>query len=255
MKLAPNLEWFFKDLPYVDRIAKVADMGFKGGDFFGVENKNPTEIARVCEKYGFTITMVVGASLDKSINDVSLHASLEKQVREKARALRDMRGTNLVIGSGNRLPRVPDSAQNQAIIDGLKRLAPIADEFGITLVLEILNSRYDHPGYYLDDTELMINLLRAVNHPRVKGLYDIYHAGIMRGNIIEDIRSSIAWIGHFHVAGIPGRNEPKDGEQNYPAICRAIDKTGYQGFIGLEYTPLKDSYQSLDETKNWIENG
>jgi len=93
----------------------------------------------------------------------------------------------------------------------------------------------------------MVNLVRTVNHPRVKGLYDIYHAGIMGGNIIEDIQSGLDAIGHFHIAAIPGRHKPKDGEQNYPVICKAIDKAGYKGYIGLEYWPLKSPTESLEQ--------
>ena len=159
----------------------------------------------------------------------------------------------MVVLSGNTLPRVPASLQNKAILDGLRRLVPVAEKYKVTIVIEMLNSLYDHPGYYLDSTDLMINLVRAVGHPRIKALYDIYHAGVMRGNIIEDIRGGMDAIGHFHLAGIPGRHEPKSGEQNYPFICRAIDELGYAGYMGMEYAPLKDSTASLIETRNWIQ--
>ena len=252
MNLAPNLEIFFTDRPYTERIARIADMGFKAADLFGPDNKNPGEIGKACEKHGVTISMLVGSDLQKAFNDRSLHDDLVKQVEKTAQAAREMHACNIVVLSGNALPKVTASAQNQAIIDGLKRIAPIADKYEVTVLMEMLNSLYDHPGYYLDSTELMVNLIRAVNHPRVKGLYDIYHAGIMGGNIIEDIRGGIDAIGHFHIAGIPGRHEPKDGEQNYPFICRAIDKTGFKGFIGLEYWPLKPAEESLRETAQWL---
>lgn len=252
MKLAPNLETFFTDLPYPERIARIADLGFKGADVFGPDNKNAKEVGRACEKYGVTITMLVGSDLQKGYNDPALHDELAKRMEKTAAAANEMHACNVVVLTGNTRPKVPASAQNRAIIDGLKKVAPIAEKFNITIILEMLNSLYDHPGYYLDDTELMASLIRAVDHPRVKGLYDMYHAGIMRGNIIEDIRSGMDAIGHFHMAGIPGRHEPKEGEQNYPVICRAIDQLGYQGFIGLEYWPLKPPAESLKETLNWI---
>lgn len=252
MKLAPNLELFFTDRPYPERIARIAEMGFKAADLFFPDNKNPGEIGKACEKYGVTISMLVASDLQKAYNDRSLHDELVKQAEKTARAAREMHACNIVVLSGNALPKVPVSAQNQAIIDGLKRLAPIAEKYEVTILLEMLNSLYDHPGYYLDSTELMVNLVRAVNHPRVKGLYDIYHAGIMGGNIIEDIRAGIESIGHFHIAAIPGRHEPKDGEQNYPVICKAIDETGFKGYIGLEYWPLKPPEKSLRETMEWL---
>lgn len=252
MNLAPNLELFFTDRPYPERIVRIADMGFKAADLFFLDNKNPADIGKACEKHGVTISMLVASDLQKAFNDRSLHDELVKRVEKTAQAAREMQACNIVVLSGNTLPKVTASAQNQAIIDGLKRLVPIAEKYEVTILLEMLNSLYDHPGYYLDSTELMVNLIRAVSHSRIKGLYDIYHAGIMGGNIIEDIRSGIESIGHFHIAGIPGRHEPKDGEQNYPFICRAIDKTGFKGFIGLEYWPLKPPEESLKETLLWL---
>jgi len=252
MNLAPNLEIFFTDRPYTERIARIADMGFKAADLFGPDNKNPGDIGKACEKHGVTISMLVASDLQKAFNDRSLHDELVKQAERTAIAASKMHACNIVVLSGNALPKVPANIQNQAIIDGLKRIAPIAEKYKVTVLLEMLNSLYDHPGYYLDSTELMVNLVRAVNHPHVKGLYDIYHAGIMGGNIIEDISSGIDAIGHFHIAGIPGRHEPKDGEQNYPFICRAIDKTSFKGYIGLEYWPLKPSEESLRETVEWL---
>ena len=248
MNLAPNLEIFFKDLPFSERLERIAAMGFRAADLFGIENKQPDEIGRVCERLDITISMLVGCNLQKAFNDRSLHGELVKNVEAVAAAAQKMHAVNVVVLSGNRLLKVPASAQNQAIIDGLKRLAPIAEKYEVTILLEMLNSLYDHPNYYLDSTELMVSLIRTVNHPRIKGLYDVYHAGIMGGNIVEDIRSGIDAIGHFHIAGIPGRHEPKNGELNYPFICNAIDKAGFKGYIGLEYWPLKSREESLRET-------
>ena len=197
--------------------------------------------------------MLVATEIPKAFNDRSLHDQLVKRVEQAAAAANEMCACNLVVLSGNTLPRVEASAQNLAIIDGLKRVAPIADKHGVNIVIELLNSVCDHPGYYLDSSERMVSIVRAVAHPRIKGLYDIYHAGIMRGNIIEDIRAGLDAIGHFHIAGIPGRHEPMAGEQNYPFICRAIDQAGYKGYIGLEYWPVKPDEESLRETREWIE--
>ena len=98
----------------------------------------------------------------------------------------------------------------------------------------------------------MAAVLRAVDSPNVKGLYDIYHAGIMEGNVTAKILTNLDIIGHFHAAGIPGRHEMKDGEQNYPFLCRKIDEAGFQGYLGLEYIPLKPSRESLIEKREWL---
>lgn len=252
MKLAPNLEIFFAELPVEERFARAAELGFTAADLFGIEDRDTVALGKVCAKHGITVTMVVASELTKGLNDRSLHAGILERARKAAAKARELGAINLVVLSGNTLPKVAASAQDNAIIDGLRMLTPVADEFGVTFLLEMLNSLYDHPGYYLDNTEKMFNIVRTVNHPRVKGLYDIYHAGIMRGNVIEDIRGGLDAIGHFHIAGIPGRHEPAAGEQNYPAICRAIDEAGFQGYIGLEYWPLKESRESLLETVAWL---
>ena len=253
MKLAPNLEIFFKNLPVEQRLERIAGLGYEAADLFGWADKDVKAIGRVCAKRNLVISMLVATNLTKAFNDRSLHDQLVKRVEQAAAAANEMCACNLVVLSGNTLPRVEASAQNLAIIDGLKRVAPIADKHGVNIVIELLNSVCDHPGYYLDSSERMVSIVRAVAHPRIKGLYDIYHAGIMRGNIIEDIRAGLDAIGHFHIAGIPGRHEPMAGEQNYPFICRAIDQAGYKGYIGLEYWPVKPDEESLRETREWIE--
>lgn len=252
MKLAANAAIFFKELPIEQRIEKIAELGFEAADLFGLKGFDIPSLAKTCRACGVTITMVVAGELQRGLNDPELHGEMEEKVREAAGSLRELGGANVVVLSGNTRPRVARSAQDRAVIDGLKRLAPIADEFGVSIVLEMLNSRYDHVGYYLDDTEQMANLVRAVGHPRVRTLYDIYHAGIMRGNIIEDLRGQIDVLGHVHIAGIPGRHEPKDGEQNCPVILRALDAAGYEGHIAFEYNPLKDPAESLQETRAWL---
>jgi len=252
MKLSPCLELFFRDLPFPERIRAVADAGFRAAEFWGHQGKDLEAIARTAEECNVTITSLTACG---NLTDPDKHAQAEEDLRKAIEAARIVRCDRLIVLSGNVIPGRTTTALMKAVIDGLKRLAPIAEEAGVMLVLELLNSRVNHPGYFVDNSEVMAAILRAVNHPNVKALYDIYHAGIMEGNIIENIRTNIDIIGHFHAAGIPGRHEMKDGEQNYPVICREIDALGFDGWLGLEYIPLKDSRTSLIETREWLENG
>ena len=252
MQMTPNLACNFKDMPMLDRLALIADMGFTGADIFGTDDIDLKAFSAALQKHKVTIGMVVGHSLQNGLNNPENHDEIEKNVAKMARDAEEIGALYVTVLSGNALPKVPANKQNQSIVKGLKRLIPIAEKHNVTLILEMLNSLYDHPGYYLDDTELMISLVRQVAHPRVKALYDIYHAGVMRGNILEDIRSGIDAIGHFHIAGIPGRHEPKCGEQNYPFLWEEIKKLGYSGHVCCEYMPLKDPAESLAETRNWM---
>ena len=253
MKLAPNAEIYFGDLKLEDRLERIAALGFTAVDLFFLAGKDLKSLRQALARQKLTVSMLVGCDIQRGLNDPAMHPEIEKTVSAAAQAAAELNGVNIVVLSGNTLPRVAAATQDQNIIAGLRRLIPLAEKYQVNIVLEMLNSTYDHPGYYLDDTGLMFNLVRAVNHPRIKALYDIYHAGIMRGNIIEDLRAGASLIGHVHVAGIPGRNEPRAGEQNYPVILRALHEAGYGGYVGLEYWPKKESAASLVETRGWLD--
>ena len=132
---------------------------------------------------------------------------------------------------------------------GLARVAPAAADAGVTLVLELLNSKVDHPDYQADHTAWGVQVCRAVGASHVKLLYDIYHMQLMEGDIIRTIQAAHPFIGHYHTAGNPGRNDLDDEQElNYPAILRAIRATGYMGYIGHEFIPEGDPAVALHTT-------
>ena len=252
MKLTPCLELFFKDLPFPERIAKVKEAGFDAGEFWGQADKDLRAIAAACRRHGVVITSIVGTRMNPGPNDPAKHDELTDMLTKAMEAAKVIQCERLIVLSGNTLPHVTRVKQTEAIISWLGRVAPLAAKAKMTLVLENLNTACDHAGYFLDSIEATAQIIRRVGHPSVKALIDIYHAGIMEGNLIEKIRDTMDTIGHFHAAGIPGRHEMVGGEQNYPAICRAIEVAGFDGYLGLEYSPLKDPMASLVETRTWI---
>ena len=131
-------------------------------------------------------------------------------------------------------------------------LAPLFTAEGITLLLEPWNTRVDHPDNFLDDPHTCAEVLKRVNSPNVKMLYDIYHMQIMDGNVVAFLRENIGLIGHFHVAGVPGRHEPDSCELNYPFIIGEIDRLGYTGHVGLEYWPTVGDAESLKRTLEYL---
>ena len=132
------------------------------------------------------------------------------------------------------------------MVDGLARIAPYAEEKGVNLNMELLNSKIDHPGNQCDHTAFGAAVCERVNSPRVKLLFDIYHMQIMEGDVIRNLRANIKWIGHFHTAGVPGRNDLDDTQElNYRGICRAIAATGYDLYVGHEYRAKGDVVESL----------
>ena len=132
---------------------------------------------------------------------------------------------------------------------GLSTIAPLAEKHGVTICVELLNSRIDHQGYEGDHTAFGVDVIQAVGSLRVKLLYDIYHMQIMEGDVIRTIRDNIDWIGHFHTGGVPGRHEINgDQELNYRAIATAIAALNYQGYVAHEFVPTRsDPFVSLTE--------
>lgn len=131
---------------------------------------------------------------------------------------------------------------------GLAPLISVAERHGVTLCMELLNSRVDHPGYQCDRTAWGVALVRRVGSERFKLLYDIYHMQIMEGDVIRTIRDNHQYIAHYHTGGVPGRHEiDASQELNYPAIMRAIAETGFSGYVAQEFVPTRDPRTSLAE--------
>ncbi|MFI5280297.1 MAG: TIM barrel protein, partial [Gemmatimonadales bacterium] len=154
---------------------------------------------------------------------------------------------NVIAMFGNRNGRSDQDAIDNCVA-GLNRIKTLAEEKGVTICLELLNSRVDHHDYQGDRTSFGVAVVRQGASPRVKLLYDIYHMPSMEGDVIRTIRDNIQWIGHFHTGGVPGRHEIDDTQElNYRAIARAIADAGYGGFVAHEFEPTKDPLTSLRE--------
>ena len=148
---------------------------------------------------------------------------------------------------------IEDATKNT--IEGLKKIASLAEQKKVTVALEMLNSKVNvemkgHPDYFADDMDLSVRILKAVGSPYVKVLYDIYHVQIMHGDVISRLRQYRDYIAHYHTAGNPGRNEIDDTQEiNYPPIMRAIAETKYTGYVGQEFIPAKaDKVKSINES-------
>ena len=143
----------------------------------------------------------------------------------------------------------PRAEQHAAIVETLKLAKPILEKSGVTIMIEPLNTYFNHPGYYLWSAVEGFEIVREVDSPYVKVVYDIYHQQIMEGNIIPNITNNLDCIAHLHAAGHPGRHEMQNGESDYKVIFAAVDKAGYTGACGLEYSPLMPPEESLIEAK------
>jgi hydroxypyruvate isomerase len=198
------------------------------------------------KKHGLVCAVANGpGGIPKGWNRLEHHDALVKKTEELLPKIAAAAIPNTIVFSGNRDGQA-DGEGAKNCIAGLKRVAPLAEKHGVTLLLEILNSKVDHQDYQFDHMAFGLEVVKAVGSPRLKILYDIYHAQIMEGDVIRTIQGHIDSIGHFHTGGVPGRGEiDASQELNYGAIAKAIADTGFQGFVAQEFVPARDPLTSL----------
>ena len=232
-------------LPEVCRRAK--QIGFLGIDLLYPEE---WPVARAA---GLTVSMGYATHREKFIatgfNDPANHEMLIAELATAIPLAADARVPSVIAMFGNRVAGIDDATAIANCVAGLARVSPAAEKHGVTVCVELLNSKVDHAGYQGDHTAFGVAVMKGVNSPRVKLLYDIYHMQIMEGDVIRTIRDNINWIGHFHTGGVPGRHEINaDQELNYRAIATAIADLKYQGYVAHEFVPTRsDPFVSLTE--------
>ncbi len=191
--------------------------------------------------------------LEQGISHTKYWDDIQRQAEATLKLAQEWDIPYLICFSGNR-EGLDDQRGAENAIMHLAQLAQMAESAGITLVLELLNSKVNHPDYQCDHIAWGAQVVSAVDSPRARLLYDIYHMQVMEGDVIQTIRDNCQWIDYYHTAGVPGRNEIDDSQElNYPAICRAILETGYDGYLGQEFVPkgdwragLRDAYAICD---------
>ena len=205
---------------------------------------------------GLTIASIRGhETLTDGLNRRENHDRIEREIRANLERAVEWGIPALICFSGNR-DGISDEAGIEETALGLSRVAKAAEEAGVTLALELLNSRVDHPGYQCDRTAWGLAVIERVASPAVKLLYDVYHMQVMEGNIIGAIRAHHPAFAHYHVAGNPGRHEPDSSQElRYPAIYEAIAATGFTGYVGMEFIPRGDPIASLRAALNDLTEG
>lgn len=227
-------QWCYGDIPLEDFAKACREMGIESIELLG-EKDWPT-----VKKAG--LKCAVGYATDwgipKGFNRIENHDKLITDYENMIPKASEAGVPNLICFSGNR----EGLDNNEGLINcakGLRKIMPVAEKHGVTIIMELLNS-YGHKDYQCDRTSWGSALCEMVGSERFKLLYDIYHMQIMEGNIIDTIAKYNQYIGHYHTGGVPGRNEIDETQElNYPAIMRAIVKTGYKGFVGQEFVPAQ----------------
>jgi len=234
--------WCYQDIPLDRLCAAAAKMGLQGIDLL-----QPAEYD-VPRRYGLRCTMGYAAdmmTIANGLNQRENHAAIEQAFRIGIPQAAKAGVPNVIAFSGNRRGLSDEDGAANMII-GLNRLKPIAEDHGVTICVELLNSKVDHADYLADHTAWGVGVCKAVNSPRVKLLYDIYHMQIMEGDLIDTIRKNIAWLGHFHTGGVPGRHNLDDTQEvNWRAVAKSIADLRFDGYLAHEFVPTGDPLTAL----------
>ena len=235
--------WPYNAIPLPDFCTAIAGMGLTAIDLL---EEPDWAVAR---DHGLTCSMAYagGGSIRDGLNVTANHDAIVRNFERLIPRAAAMRIPNVITFFGNRLG-MSDEAAMANCVTGLNRVKKIAEDSGVTICVELLNSKVNHPDYQGDRTAFGVAVMKAVASPRVKLLYDIYHMQIMEGDLIKTIRDQHDFIAHYHTGGVPGRHE-LDGTQevNWPAVCRAIVDTGFRGYLAHEFVPTRDPLTSLAE--------
>jgi hydroxypyruvate isomerase len=235
--------WCYEKTPLSELCVLAAETGLKGIDLL-----QPAEYD-VPKRYGLRCSMGYVGDDEfferNAVNRPENHAEIERAFRSGIPLAAKSGVANVITFSGMRDDISDDERARNAIV-ALNRVKQIAEDHGVNICLELLNTKVDHPGYMANHTAWGVRVMEEVNSPNVKLLYDIYHMQIMEGDLIATIRRNILWIGHFHTGGVPDRHELDDSQEvNWVGVMKAIAGANFRGYVAHEFLPTADPLTSL----------
>ena len=229
-------QWTYGFLPLEELCKHVKELGFGAIDLVGPKGW-PT-----LQKYGIDSSMCNGfeISLTEGWNDKKYHQTLIKNYTDGVELAAKAGYKNIICFSGNR-KGMADDVGLKTCAEGLKQIMAQAEKRGVTIQMELLNSKVDHKDYMCDLSRWGVGLCKAIGSPNFKLLYDIYHMQIDEGDVIRTIKDNHQYFGHYHTGGVPGRHEIDESQElYYPAIMKAIVATGYKGYVAQEFIPARE---------------
>lgn len=221
-------------------------VGYTAVEFWDWDTRDYKALLEKKEALGLEVTAICAKSRGK-LADPSTHGAAVEGMKETIEVAKQFHCPNIIIVA-DKMPGFTKEESHRNIIDGLMLLAPLAEEGGVTLILEPI------VGSYFTDSAEPFEMIEAVGSKNLKVLYDIFHYQAMEGNIVSTIRNNVDKIGHIHAAGAPDRHEIFDGELNYQYIIKAIEDCGYNGYFGIEYVPTMDKETSARMTREYVED-
>jgi hydroxypyruvate isomerase len=245
-KISVMLWTVFQELPFEERLEKVAEAGYHAVELVGEYKNWLDEDFRTAnrKRHELGITFDVTAGLAHGVADPDAREAFLSDLRQALPAMEKIECPAIIVLSGNVVPGKSHNDQHQSCIEGLKRAAEIAEKKDLTILLENIDLE-ENPRYYLWSVAEGFEIIARVGHPRVKFLYDFFHEQISEGNLIEKLEKNIEKVGLMHVADVPGRHEPGTGEINYTNIYKKLAALKYDRYLAMEFLPTGDPVASL----------
>ena len=253
-RFAVNAEIWWSKLPFVERIKKTADSGLSAIEFWPWRGKNLDEVEKTCKDLNIEIAQFTAWGFSPGMNDPAHHAKVVDEIKESCKVANRLSCKAMTVVAGNDQPGMSREQMHEHVITALKLCAPIARDHDVTLILEPMNGRVDHPGHCLYGSEAAVRICKAVNSPHVKINWDLYHMQMSEGDLCGHLKEGFEWLGYAQVADAPGRNEPGTGEVHYPRVLKALHELGYRGCVGLECWPRdgeETALQRVRESDRW----
>ncbi len=239
-KFAVNVEMWWTDLPFLERIDMVASLGFPAIEFWGHESKDLDQIKAACDSHGLGIAQFTAWGFNPGMNNPVNHGAFEEAIGKACEVAKKLDCKLATVVGGDDQEGMTQEEMHEQIIVALKRVAPIAEANDLTLILEPMNIRVDHKGHSLYGSPPAVRICREVSSSHVKINWDFYHMHITEGDLCGRLREGFDQVGYLQLADHPGRNEPGTGEIHYPRVLKEAYELGYRGYVGLECRPLGD---------------
>ena len=256
-KFAVNVEmWWPKEKDFLKRLAAAAELGFPAVEFWPWENKNVPAVAEACQRLGLAVAQFTAWGFKPGLNDPKNHAHFVEKVDRGCEVAKQLKCSMMCVVGGDDVPGVSQEKMHEAIIDGLRKAAPVAERHGVTLILEPMNIRVDHKGHSLYGSAPTLRIIKAVGSKFVKINWDLYHMHITEGDLCGHLREGFAAdaVAYVQLADHPGRHEPGTGELNYTRVLQELKALKYDGYVGLECVPQKPEREAavaVYNADNW----
>ncbi len=243
-RFAVNIEMWWRNLPFLERLDKAAELGFPAIEFWPWRGKDIAAIREKCQGFGLEVAQFTAWGFTPGMNDPKNHDRFEEEIKASCETAKTLGAKCMTVVGGNDQEGMTQAEMHANIETALRRVAPIAEAADVILILEPMNIRVDHKGHCLYGSEDAVRICRAVGSSHVKINWDLYHMQISEGDLTGRLEEGFDQVGYLQLADHPGRTEPGTGEIYYPRVLRAAYELGYRGLVGLECRPANDEVEA-----------